>query len=259
MPVDWLETILASKRLEIAGLKKRRSEWKERIAGLPPARSGRFRQALSAPGLQVIAEIKRASPSRGPLAPDLDVARIAAAYQTGGAAAISVLTEERYFLGSGADLQSAREASGLPVLRKDFLIDPLQIEESRGLQADAVLLIAAALPGQQLGEMIAAAQEAGLDALVETHDAAEIERALTAGAAIVGVNSRDLRTFDVDRSRTARLCRELPSSVVRVAESGIHSREHAQEMRKAGYDAILVGERLVSAKDPAQALQEIQR
>lgn len=252
--MDWLERIVRRRRAGLAALEARRDQWKN---AAPATRPGRFRRALQQDGLQVIAEIKRASPSRGMLAPDLDPETLACAYRDGGAAALSVLTEEEFFHGTAEDLQRAARASDLPVLRKDFLVDPVQIEESLAMGADAVLLIVAALPGQQLAEMMACAREAELDALVEVHHADELQRALDAGAVLMGVNSRDLRSFSVDLARAEEMASLLPSDVVRVAESGISSPADARRMRDAGYDAVLVGESLVCAGDPAGALREL--
>lgn len=251
---DWLEKIVKRRRAGLAALRARRGQWK----GLaPPSRPGRFRRALQQDGLQVIAEIKRASPSRGVLAADLDPEVLACAYRDGGAAALSVLTEEEFFCGKAEDLQRAARASELPVLRKDFLVDPVQVEESVAMGADALLLIVAALPGQQLAEMTACTREAGLDALVEVHDADELQRALEAGAELVGVNNRELRGFTVDLARAEDMASLLPDHVVRVAESGIRQSADVRRMRDAGYDAVLVGESLVRAADPARALREL--
>ena len=252
--MDWLETIVKRRRAGLAALEARRGQWKD---AAPVTQPGRFRRALRQDSLQVIAEIKRASPSRGILAPDLDPEALACAYRDGGAAALSVLTEEEFFHGTPEDLQRAARASDLPVLRKDFLVDPLQIEESLAMGADAVLLIVAALPGRHLAEMVACATEAELDALVEIHDANELQRALDADAALVGVNSRDLRSFTVDLARAEEMAGLLPAGVVRVAESGIRGPADARRMRDAGYDAVLVGESLVCAGDPARALREL--
>ena len=234
---------------------------RERIRRLDlPSLQGRARQqtparslaaALGSPGLAVIAEVKRRSPSRGSLADDLDPGEQAAAYARGGAAAISVLTEPEFFAGSLADLAAVRAAVTIPVLRKDFIVDAAQIWESRAAGADAVLLIVAALTDAELNAFLAVAADAGLEALVEVHDAAEAQRAVAAGARIVGVNNRDLATFTVDLA-TAETLAELISGVpVRVAESGIFGPADARRMAEAGYQAVLVGEALVRASDPA--------
>ena len=207
--------------------------------------------------VRVIAEIKRASPSRGELSPDMDPARQARAYRDGGAAALSVLTEPRFFRGSAEDLSAAARATDLPVLRKDFLVNPLQVTESVEMGADAVLLITEILPGEQLAEMLAAARAAGLDPLVEIHADEDLDRALEAGADLIGVNHRDLRTFEIDRARAERLAPRFPGGVVRVAESGVASPSDARRLSRAGYHAILVGEHLVRSADPARSLAEL--
>jgi len=222
---------------------------RELAAGRPPARP--LHAALRGPGLGVIAEVKRRSPSAGPLAPNLDAATQAARYATGGAVAISVLTEPTFFDGSLADLAAVATAVELPVLRKDFIVDEAQIVEARGAGADAVLLIVAILDAARLGGLLAVAGETGMDALVEVHDEDELDVALSAGATIVGVNNRDLVTFVTDLGVAERLARHLPAEVVRVAESGVSSPAGAARMRAAGYDAILVGEAAVRAADPA--------
>jgi indole-3-glycerol phosphate synthase len=182
----------------------------------------------------------------------------ARAYEAGGAAALSVLTDRPYFGGSVADMQAAREATGLPVLRKDFTIDEIQVYEARAIGADAVLLICAALPDDALlADLHALARELGMAALVETHDAAEIDRALGAAAGIVGVNSRDLATFSEDLDVAGALASRLPAGVIAVAESAIRSADDARRMADAGFDAVLVGEALVRADDPAALVREL--
>ena len=218
-----------------------------------PARP--FRAALRADGLSVIAEIKRRSPSKGDLAPGLDPAVLAKDYEVGGAACLSVLTDERFFGGSAADLAAARGAVDLPVLRKDFTVSEADVCDARIMGADAVLLIVAALDDAELAAFRTLATELGLAALVEVHDDAELERAVAAGADLVGVNQRDLRTFDVDRDLAARLAERMPDGAVRVAESGVRDAADAVALRAAGYDAVLVGESLVTAGDPAGAVR----
>ncbi|MFN2502716.1 MAG: indole-3-glycerol phosphate synthase TrpC [Acidimicrobiales bacterium] len=212
-----------------------------------------FRAALAGTGLSVIAEVKRRSPSKGDLAPDLDPALLAKAYAEGGAAALSVLTDERHFGGSPADLRAARAGCDLPVLRKDFTVDARDVADARLMSADAVLLIVSALSETELARFLALAADLGLAALVEVHDEEELDRALDAGAGIVGVNQRDLRTFEVDRTLAARLRPLIPPGVAAVAESGIQNRADVPE----GFDAILVGESLVTAPDPAAAINEL--
>ena len=214
-----------------------------------------FAPALRAvSGMAVIAEIKRASPSRGPLAPDLDPASLAMAYQEGGATCLSVLTDAEFFLGSAADLQAARAATGLPVLRKDFTTGPRDILDAAVMGAQGVLLIAATLSPDEMRDLSALAADVGLDALVEVHDEAEAEVALDLGAALVGVNQRDIVTFEVDSGRAERVAKILPDSVLRVAESGIRDPDDVRRLRDAGFQAVLVGESLVTAADPAAAV-----
>jgi indole-3-glycerol phosphate synthase len=214
-----------------------------------------FAAALKAgPGLAVIAEIKRRSPSKGPLAPDLDSALLAKAYAGAGAACLSVLTDSEFFGGSADDLAEARAAVELPVLRKDFTVSSADVCDARLMGADAVLLIAAALTAGELGELLGTARRLGLDALVEVHDEAEAEVALGAGAEMIGVNQRDLVTFAVDTGRAVRVAGSLPGHVVRVAESGVCDRDDMRRLADAGFDAVLVGEALVTAPDPGAAL-----
>ncbi|MFB9463163.1 indole-3-glycerol phosphate synthase TrpC [Streptomyces cinereospinus] len=203
---------------------------------------------------RVIAEVKRASPSRGQLAAITDPAGLAAAYEKGGAAAISVLTERRGFGGSLADLDAVRARVAVPVLRKDFVVDPYQVWEARAHGADLVLLIVAALEQPLLADLSALASEIGLTPLVETHDEAEAERALDAGARVIGVNARDLRTLSVDRSTFARVVPRLPADVVRIAESGVRTPADVAEYGALGADAVLVGETLVTGGDAASAV-----
>lgn len=213
-----------------------------------PARP--FAAALSGDGLSVVAEIKRRSPSAGVIAASLDPAAQAAAYVAGGAAAISVLTEPDHFSGSLDDLAAVRDSVAVPVLRKDFTVSPSQVWEARAAGADAVLLIVAVLDDASLADLLATAAEAGVDALVEVHDELECERALRAGAVVVGVNNRDLTTFTTDLSVAERLSALLEDVPVRIAESGIDGPDAAARMARAGYQAALVGEALVRADDP---------
>jgi indole-3-glycerol phosphate synthase len=217
-----------------------------------------FRAALAASDeMSVIAEVKRRSPSKGDLRIDLDPAQLAREYERGGAACISVLTDENYFGGSVNDLQRARQACALPVLRKDFTVSEREVLDTRVMGADCVLLIVAALTDSELADFHALAMEVGLDALVEVHDEAELERALAVGATLIGVNQRDLVTFRVDHDRAQRVAALIPPSVVSVAESGVRGPADAACLRSAGYRAILVGESLVTAADPAAALAEL--
>ncbi len=217
-----------------------------------------FRDALATvDGLGVIAEIKRRSPSKGALRPDLDPADWARSYESGGATAMSVLTDVDHFGGSPDDLRAARHATSLPVIRKDFTVSAHDVVDARRMGADAVLLIVAALDDAELADFHQLAVELGLDALVETHDEAEVERALNVGATLVGVNQRDLVTFEVDTDRAVRVAAALPDGVVRVAESGVQGADDAGVLRRAGYHAVLVGETLVRAGDPAEATRAL--
>ncbi len=208
-------------------------------------------RAASATELAVIAEVKRRSPSKGDLAPGLDPAATALAYERGGAACVSVLTDEVWFGGSASDLQVARGAVTVPVLRKDFTVDPRDVCDARLMGADAVLLIVAALDDAELADLHALAVDLGLDVLVEVHDEAELEQALSVRASVVGVNQRDLVTFEVDTERAVRVGAAMPADVVRVAESGIRGPQDAARLVDAGFHAVLVGESVVTAGDPA--------
>jgi indole-3-glycerol phosphate synthase len=248
-----LEPIVETTRRRIADL--RVDELRARATDMPPARS--LTTALVTDRLTVIAEIKRRSPSRGLLAPDLDPAARAKEYEAGGAAAISVLTEPDHFDGSDADLVAVREATSVPVLRKDFTLDEAQIWEARAIGADAVLLIVALLSDAELAHLHGVATDAGLAALVEVHTDDEAGRALAVQPGIVGVNNRDLRSFDVDLGTAERIAKLLAEVPVTVAESGIFTADDARRMRAAGYDAVLVGESLVKSGDPASAIPEL--
>lgn len=217
-----------------------------------------FADALeAAPRLAVIAEVKRRSPSKGDLAPGIDPAVLARTYESAGATCLSVLTDADHFGGSPADLVAARAACALPVLRKDFTVDARDVCDARIMGADCVLLIAAVLDDDLLGDCLALAHDLGMDALVEVHDEAELERALDRGARLVGVNQRDLVTFEVDHDRAVRMGAAIPRDVVSVAESGVRGRTDAESLRRAGYDAILVGEHLVTAADTGRALVDL--
>jgi indole-3-glycerol phosphate synthase len=253
--VSYLRPILESTRARIAELTQRVSAdvLEQRVAAADPPRG--FASALAGEEVAVIAEIKRASPAAGPLNPDLNAARLAKAYAEGGAAAISVLTEPDHFQGSLEDLEAGR-AAGLPVLRKDFVLDELQVLESRAVGADAVLLIVKAV-GDELSGLVAVTETLGMDPLVEVHDAAELERAVDAGATLIGVNHRDLDTFEVDPDRTAKLAGLVPSGSVLVALSGVSDRAGVEALAEAGVDAVLVGESLVRAADAAAKLRAL--
>lgn len=243
-----LESILESTRLRLQDLAARRRDLETAAAAAATAPS--MREALTKPGLSVIAEVKRRSPSAGDIAPDLDPVTLAGQYVSGGAIAISVLTEPDHFGGSNDDLVSVRQAVEVPILRKDFVLDPLQLVEARALGAAAALLIVSILDQPRLVEMIDAACEVGIAVLVEVHDESELERALAAGAEIVGINNRDLGTFEVDTQRAIGISDLIPSGVVGVAESGIRSPETAKAMAIAGYQAVLVGQAAAEAPDP---------
>jgi indole-3-glycerol phosphate synthase len=227
-------------------------------ARLGPARRGRpFSEALIDEGISMIAEMKRASPSRGPIRPGASVAEIVGAYQAGGARAVSVLTEPAHFGGSLDDLVEARRACDLPLLRKDFVVDAYQVLEARAAGADAVLLIVAALGAERLAELMATAGELGMDSLVEVHDEDEVEVAVEAGAELIGINNRDLHSLEVDVATTFRLLADVPAGTVVVAESGITEHGHVEALEEAGVDAILVGEALMRADDPGRAIREL--
>jgi indole-3-glycerol phosphate synthase len=222
-----------------------------------PAANGRFAQALARPGIGVIAEFKRRSPSAGVLLEHADLQDVVGAYARGGAVALSVLTEGPNFGGSLEDLSLAGEVCELPRLRKDFIVDPYQLHESLAAGADAVLLIVAALEQQELRSLHAQARALGLDVLVEVHDGGELRRALDAGAQIVGVNNRDLRDFSVDVERTERLMGEMPAGVSVVSESGIAAAEQLERLQRLGVQAVLVGESLMRSADPQEALRRM--
>ena len=219
-----------------------------------------FRRGLSskaASGIAVIAELKKASPSRGLIRADFPVAELAKQLEQEGAAALSVLTEEKFFQGSLANLRAASAATKLPCLRKDFMVDPFQMLEARANCADAILLIVAALSAAELQSLHQAAREFGLDVLCEVHDERELALALDAGCDIIGVNSRDLHTFQVDLNTALRLAERIPEGTLSVAESGIHSAADLQQLVAAGFDAFLVGESLMKAEGPGEALRQL--
>lgn len=251
-----LEEILETKAREVQELRRRGEEaLLRRLEGAPPVRS--FRDALEGEGdVSVIAEFKRRSPSAGALAEGADPARVAESCRDGGAAALSVLTDETYFGGRLGDLRAAREAAGRPVLRKDFVVDPLQLLEARAAGADAVLLVVRALSPARLDELLVAAGELGMDALVEVHDSAELDTALASGAELVGVNARDLSTFEIDLDRCRELVARVPSDRVAVAESGIEGPDDVSRVGRAGADAVLVGSTLMR-RGPERALPEL--
>jgi indole-3-glycerol phosphate synthase len=251
--VTYLDRILAAHRAMAAADERDLGTLEAAARACPPARG--FAAALRArPGVSVIAEVKRASPSKGLLAADLVPGVLAKTYAEAGAACLSVLTDSEFFGGSVADLADARSAAAVPVLRKDFTVGRADVCDTRLMGADAVLLIVSALAPADLAELVVLAGQLGLDALVEVHDEPEAELALTCGAQLVGVNQRDLVTFEVDTDRAVRVAAGLPAHVVRVAESGIRGAEDVRRLAGAGFDAVLVGEALVTAPDPGAAL-----
>jgi indole-3-glycerol phosphate synthase len=256
----YLDSILAAHRRRAEDDVRPQSELDALVADAPPtldfAGALRTRRAIENE-IAVIAEIKRRSPSKGELAPDLDPALQAATYARGGAAALSVLTDEEFFSGSAADLREARRVVELPILRKDFTVSFRDLYDARAMGADAALLIVAALDESELAGLITLANELDLAALVEVHDEGELAQALDGGATLVGVNQRDLRTFEVDTDRAVRVAQAMPDDVVRVAESGVRSVADVSRLVDAGFHAVLVGETLVRADDPAAALREL--
>jgi indole-3-glycerol phosphate synthase len=258
---DILERILAAKRLEVeAGRKSRPLEQLERAArDAAPARgfAAAIRRDRERKRAAVIAEIKRASPSRGTIRADLDVAAVARAYESHGATCLSVLTDREFFGGSAADLAAARAACRLPVLRKDFVVDPWQVYESRAMGADCILLIVGAAPLQRLRELEHLALSLGMDVLVESHDAAQLEMALQLQTALVGINNRDLRTFETRLETTLDLLRRIPAEKIVVTESGIATADHVRRLLKAGVSAYLVGSAFMSAPDPGAELERL--
>lgn len=228
---------------------------KERAAQVPPARD--FEAILRGDDVCVIAEVKRSSPSRGPLADIPDPAALASAYEAGGAHCISVLTEQRRFGGSLADLAAVRAAVDIPVLRKDFIVSSYQLWEAKAYGADVVLLIVAALEQEALVSLLERTRSLGLTPLVEVHDEAEVDRAILAGASVIGVNARNLKTLEVDRGTFARLAPLIPDSAVAIAESGVRDAHDLIVYAEAGADAVLVGESLVTGPDPRQAVHDL--
>jgi indole-3-glycerol phosphate synthase len=256
---DLLAAIVAATRRIVDGRVRLMSLAEmERRATAVALEPGRFRQALlRSDRLNVIAECKRRSPSRGVLRRNYQPAEIAAGYAQAGAAAVSVLTEPAFFDGSLEDLARVRAVTTLPILRKDFVIDRYQLLEARAAGADAVLLIVAALSAAELSELHASAIDAGLDVLVEVHRAGELPLALDAGAQIIGVNNRNLRTLTVDVDAGNRLIGAIPKGVVSVAESGLKTRDDLERLRNSGCNAFLIGERFMTADDPGGALGEL--
>jgi indole-3-glycerol phosphate synthase len=252
--MPFLEEILDSTRARLAEARSKVTEevLEQRIAALEQPRG--FAASLQGPEMSLIAEIKRATPSRGELDLSLDASKLALSYAEGGAAAVSVLTEPDFFKGSLEDLEAAR-GCGLPVLRKDIVIDPWQVMEARAWGADAVLVIVRCV--EDAGGLIAAIHALGMDALVEVYSEDDMERALDAGARLIGINHRDLDTFEVDDERTAKLAPMVPEDIPIVALSGVARRSDVEALRSAGATAILVGESLVTSADPAGKIREL--
>ncbi len=249
-----LDEILATRKERIRAVKGEVS-----LAGLERVASQRndvrdFAASLAKPGLRVIAELKKASPSRGLIRQDYRIREIAASYQSAGAAAISVLTEPDYFRGTLEDLQAVRQTVSLACLRKDFILDAYQVVESAAAGADAILLIAAALSDRELKEFSRIASSFGISALVEVHTEEELDRSLAAGSKIIGVNNRDLRSFEVKLETSLQLRKQIPKGCLSVSESGIHSADDLKRLEDAGFDAVLIGEHLMLAPDPGKEL-----
>ncbi|PJE98491.1 indole-3-glycerol phosphate synthase TrpC [Streptomyces carminius] len=248
--IDGVRADLAERQARV-GL----DELKERAAGAPRVRDGLA--ALRGEGVKVICEVKRSSPSKGALAAIADPAGLAADYEAGGAAVISVLTEQRRFGGSLADLEAVRARVEVPVLRKDFVVTSYQLWEARAYGADLVLLIVAALEQEALVSLVERAESIGLTPLVEVHDEDEVERAVAAGAKVIGVNARNLKTLEVDRGTFTRVAPEIPEGIVRIAESGVRGPHDLIAYANEGADAVLVGESLVTGKDPKAAVADL--
>ena len=252
-----LDRILEARRVEVEHRKKVLPETalKYGVAAAPPLRD--FSAALSRPGLNVLAELKPASPSRGVLREPFDSVSLATSLESAGAAALSVLTEGQFFRGTLKNLRDARKSIQIPVLRKDFIFDPWQIWETRANDADSFLLIVAALTDDQLSELIALGRELKMEPLVEVHTPAELDRALHVGANIIGVNNRNLKTLDVRVETSFDLIGRIPDDCIAVSESGIDSHDEIGKLRAAGYDAFLIGTSLMLAPDPAVALSSL--
>ena len=251
-----LAAIVQTKRSELAALATHAADVERVAESAPPPRP--FREALAqADSVALIAECKRRSPGAGPILPDLDPAELTRGYERAGAAALSVLTDPTYFGGSSDDLAAVKEATAIPVLRKDFTLDPLHITEARSIGADAILLIVRILSASMLELLHREALALGMAVLVEVHDRTELERAVRVGASIIGINNRDLATFTTDLETTVRLLGDVPDDVVIVSESGVRRHEDVRHLGEMGVDAILVGETLLRAPDPEAAAREM--
>ena len=254
-----LDEIVGATRQAVAA-RKRERPLSELESQVEVGREGRpFAEALARPGTSLIAEHKRRSPSAGTIREGASCSEIVRAYERGGAAALSILTEEAHFGGSLEDLRDARAACDLPILRKDFTIDPYQLYESKAAGADAVLLVVGSLEDDELWDLWSLANQIDLDAIVEIHDDEELERALEIDCDVIGINNRDLETFTVDIQRTFDLLADVPAGKVVVSESGIHDRWQIEELEQVGVDAVLIGEVLMRAPDPEAAVRELTR
>ena len=257
--IPRLDELVEAKRDAVRRRQRERS-LSDLASEVETGREGRpFAEALSRPGTSVVAEHKRRSPSAGTIRDGASCADIVTAYERGGAAAISILTEERHFGGSLADLREGRAATELPILRKDFTIDPYQLYEAKVAGADGVLLVVGSLQQGDLASLYAQARELDLDALVEIHDDEELDRALELDCDVIGINNRNLEDFSVDIQRTFDLLADVPAGKVVVSESGIHHRGQIEELEQVGVDAVLVGEALMRAPDPESAVRELTR
>ena len=252
-----LDEIVANKRIEVAErkLKMPVAHLEERAGSAPKPRD--FRMALRKEGISLIAEIKRASPSRGDMMPNVDAVELASLYEQSGARALSVLTDEKYFKGRIEDVESAHQHVKLPCLRKEFIIDEYQILEARAYYADAILLIVRILTDDEIKRFIAAARRLGMGVLVETHTEEEIKRAIDCGAHIIGINNRDLDTLEINVNRSMELRRKVSGGYTLVSESGIHTRAHVKMLEDGGIDAILVGESLLTSKNIQAKIREL--
>ena len=255
--MNILEKIIAAKQAEVATLRRQTplSEWRSMTAGLPLPRN--FRAAVGGRHCRIIAEVKRRSPSKGMLVRDFDPLQIASDYEENGAAAISVLTDQEFFAGKKGYLRAIREKVSLPLLRKDFIIDPCQIYETRLIGGDALLLIAGVLEMGQLFDYLALTEDLGLSALVEVHDCEDLDKALAAGAGIIGINNRNLQTFVTDLQTSRDLVSHIPEDRIVVSESGIQTRSDIEILTAVGIHAFLIGETLVQASNRGEKLREL--
>ena len=254
----YLESIVAQHRAAAARDDRSTSELIASCQQLSPTRGFASRlRSDSRSALAVIAEVKRKSPSKGDLWGSRPIAPLVQAYVEGGASCLSVLTDVDHFGGSPVDLAEARSLTSLPVLRKDFTVSLNDVVDARLMGADCVLLIAAVLSAAEMADMVGVAREVGIDVLIETHDEEEVERSLDLGVEMIGVNQRDLVTFEVDHERALRMASVIPSNVVRIAESGVRNRSDAEDLRRAGFDAVLVGESLLVSSSPTSALADL--